>query len=63
LILLKDKKLLSLKKGYMNRLNREAIQLEMHRHNVKRDDGPTVGRSWKSLLHLLKEKREPPETQ
>jgi len=62
LIILKDKNFFT-KKEYMNLLIREATELEMHPHNMKRDDGMTLDRSWKPLLHLLKEKRQPPGTQ
>jgi hypothetical protein len=52
--------ILSTKPRYMDRIIREATEIELHPNNTKREDSFCLSKSWKPFTCSLKDRRKPP---
>jgi hypothetical protein len=57
-IQLQNTTILSTKSRYMDRMIREATEIELQPNNMNREDGLCLSRSWKPLIHALKGRRK-----
>jgi hypothetical protein len=54
--------ILATKTRYMDRIVREAIEIELHPYNINRDGGFCLSKSWKPLIGSLKLSGHDPRT-
>ena len=55
-----ETKILASKSGYMDRLIREAIELNLHPNNFNREDGFLLSRTWQPAIQQLRRNRYTP---
>jgi hypothetical protein len=57
---LQNTKIVTTLSRYMDGLIKEAIEIELHPNNMNREDGLSLSRSWKPLIHSFTVRRNPP---
>ena len=55
-IRMEDEKVIDLEDHYNNRKIRKSIEIRKHTNNLNKDDGLVLCKSWKPIIHSLKEK-------
>jgi hypothetical protein len=61
-IQLQNSSILTTKTRYMDRIVREAIEIELHPYNINREGGFCLSKSWKPLIGSLKLSGHEPRT-